>query len=63
MHQDSEERPHAHPELVPPDQPNEPAPPPGEADEGLDLLTIGLFVFFVALIATVGALLLLPAIL
>ena len=29
-----------------------------EPDEGLDLLTIGLFVFFVALIGTVGALLL-----
>ena len=29
-----------------------------EPGEGLDLLTIGLFVFFVALIVTVGALLL-----
>ena len=35
-----------------------PTPPPDE----LDLTTIGLAVFFLALIATVGALLLLPAI-
>ena len=33
-----------------------------EPDEGLDLLTIGLFVFFVALIVTVGSLLLVQVI-
>jgi len=37
------------------DEVRETDPEPGE---GLDLLTIGLFVFFVALIVTVGALLL-----
>lgn len=48
---------HAHPELDIAD-----APPPETSDEagGLDLLSIGLAVFFVALIVTVGAMLLLP---
>jgi len=41
------------------DEVREPDP---EADEGLDLLTIGLFVFFVALIVTVGSLLLVQVI-
>jgi hypothetical protein len=34
-----------------------------DGDQGLDLLTVGLFVFFVALIVTVGSLLLVQAIL
>lgn len=34
-----------------------------EADQGWDLLTIGLVVFFVALIGTVAAMMILPAIL
>jgi len=48
---------HAHPELDVAD-----APLPETSDEagGLDLLSIGLAVFFVALILTVGAMLLLP---
>ncbi len=67
MHQDPQERPHAHPELVPPPEPDAPAPDAADATdakgEGLDLLTIGLVVFFLALIVTVAALLILPAIL
>ena len=52
-----EERPHAHPELEPePDPPDPTVPAEGE----LDLLTIGLAVFFVALIGIVGAMLILP---
>jgi hypothetical protein len=37
-------------------------PGPTPPSKELDLTTIGLLVFFVALIATVGALLLLPAV-
>lgn len=48
-------RPHAHPEL---DAGDEAAPPPAAEGE-LDLLTIGLVVFFVALIGTVVAMLIL----
>jgi hypothetical protein len=55
MVEDSAERPHAHPEL---DAGDEAAPPPA-ADGELDLLTIGLVVFFVALIGTVVAMLIL----
>jgi hypothetical protein len=51
----ADERPHAHPELeadgVPEQQPAD--------DRELDLLTIGLVVFFVALIGTVVAMLIL----
>jgi hypothetical protein len=61
MHTDADERPHAHPELALSDEAPTDATPP--ADGELDLLTIGLVVFFVALIATVGALLILPAVL
>ena len=64
MHHDSQERPHAHPELVPPPEHDELEPDAADATaEGLDLLTIGLVVFFLALIVTVAALLILPAIL
>jgi hypothetical protein len=36
--------------------------PPEEPHSGVDLLTIALLVFFVALVVTVGALLILPMI-
>jgi hypothetical protein len=62
MHTDADDRTHAHPELAPSDEGQTDATPPPEGD-GLDLLTIGLVVFFLALIATVGALLILPAVL
>lgn len=43
--------------------PTPPAPEPGREPAGeLDLLTIGLAVFFVSLILVVGALLILPAV-
>ena len=61
MHTDADDRPHAHPDLAPGDEPNHDATPPPQGE--LDLLTIGLVVFFLALIATVGALLILPAVL
>ena len=38
----------------------ESAPDPGRSPGALDLLTVGLAVFFVALIGTVAALLILP---
>lgn len=51
---------HAHPEL---DVADAPAPEtPAAPGDGLDLLSIGLAVFFIALIVTVGAMLLLPRI-
>ncbi len=53
-----EERPHAHPELDPEPIENETLSPAGE----LDLLTIGLVVFFVALIGIVAAMLILATI-
>jgi hypothetical protein len=56
MQPDAADRPGEHSDLQPAESPT---PPPGD---GLDLLTIGLMVFFVALIVIVGALLLLPAI-
>jgi hypothetical protein len=59
MQDASEERPHAHPELEPEIvDPGAGSPTTGE----LDLLTIGLAVFFVALIAIVAAMLILPTI-
>jgi len=61
MHNDADDRPHAHPELAMEDTPETDATPPPEGE--LDLLTIGLVVFFLALIATVAALLILPAVL
>jgi hypothetical protein len=51
----ADERPHAHPELA---TAEEAEPPPAGGGE-LDLLTIGLVVFFVALIGTVAAMLVL----
>jgi hypothetical protein len=59
MQDASEERPHAHPELEP-EVVDPGAGPPAEGE--LDLLTIGLAVFFVALIAIVAAMLILPTI-
>ena len=60
MQDASEERPHAHPELEP-DAPEPEATPPERGE--LDLLTIGLAVFFVALIAIVAAMLVLATLL
>ena len=48
--------------MVEPDaQPDAPDDSPAEPGRGPDLLSIGLLVFFIVLIATVGALLFLPA--